>query len=116
MNAIGNASVMPYIVTILASYRCSMPRYMSAAMGAAEMNLSGSCESLASGGWFHSIETIAPAPAKPAAPQARISSHTSLGRNVADSTVVAPRSIGASTDGAALRWNNGMALHTTSPA
>src|ERR1700710_1397207 len=93
-----------------------MLRYMSAEIGAAEMNLSGSCESPASGGWFHSIETIAPAPAKPAALQDRISSHTSLGRNAADNTVVAPRSIGTSTEGAALRWNNGIALHTTSPA
>ncbi len=84
-------------------------------MGAAEMNLSGSCESRGSGGWFHSIETMAPAPAKPAAPHALTSSHTSLGRNAADNTVVAPKSIGASTEGAALRWNNGMALHTTSP-
>ena len=43
------------------------------------MNRSGSCASRGSGGWFQSIETIAPAPAKPAAPQARTSSHTSLG-------------------------------------
>ena len=84
-------------------------------MGAAEMNRSGSCESRGSGGRFHSIDTIAPAPAKPTAPQALISSHTSLGRNAADSTVVPPTSIGASTEGAALRWNNGMAVHTTSP-
>ncbi len=93
-----------------------MLRYMSAEMGAAEMNLSGSCESRGSGGWFQSIETMAPAPAKPVAPQARTSSQTSLGRKTADNTVVAPTSIGASTEGAALRWNNGMALHTTSPA
>src|SRR5215207_7908728 len=93
-----------------------MPRYMSAAIGAAEMNLKGSCESRASGGWFHNIDTIAPAPEKPAAPQARMSSQTSVGRNAADNTVVEPSSIGTSTEGAALRWNNGMALHTTSPA
>ena len=48
--AIGKASVMPYIVTILAPYRCSMLRYMSAEIGAAEMNLSGSCASRGSGG------------------------------------------------------------------
>src|SRR6185369_10638647 len=93
-----------------------MLRYISAEIGAAEMNLIGNCESRASGGWFHSMETMAPAPAKPAAPQDRISSVTSLGRNAADNTVVAPRSIGASTEGAALKWNNGIALHTTSPA
>ena len=52
----------------------------------------------------------------PTAPQARTSSHTSLGRNAADNTVVPPTSIGANTDGAALRWNNGMAVHSTSPA
>ena len=82
----------------------------------AEMNLSGSCESRGSDGWFQSIETIAPAPANPAAPQARTSSQTSLGRNAAANTVVPPTSIGANTDGAALRWNNGMAVHSTSPA
>ena len=107
---------MPYIVTTLTLYRCSMPRYMSAEIGAAEMNLSGSCASRGSGGWFHNIDTMAPAPAKPVAPQARTSFHTSLGRNAADNTVVAPTSIGASTDGAALRWNSGIALHTTSPS
>ena len=48
--AIGNASVIPYIVTTLVAYRCSMLRYRSAEMGAAEMNLSGSCESRGSGG------------------------------------------------------------------
>src|SRR6476469_2150926 len=93
-----------------------MSRYISAGIGAAEMNLNGNRESRASGGWFHSMDTMAPAPAKPAAPQDCISSQTSLGRNAADNTVVAPNSIGASTEGAALRWNNGMALHTTSPA
>ena len=69
-----------------------------------------------SGGWFHSMDTMAPAPAKPAAPQARMSSQTSDGRKAADNTVVVPRSNGTSTEGAALRWNNGMALHTTSPS
>ena len=59
---------------------------------------------------------MAPAPAKPVAPQARSSSATSLGRNAADNTVAAPTSIGANTEGAALRWNNGMAVHSTSPA
>ena len=48
--AIGNASVIPYIVTTFVAYRCSMLRYRSAEMGAAEMNLSGSCESRGSGG------------------------------------------------------------------
>ena len=41
-------------------------------MGAAEMNRSGSCASRGSGGRFCSIDTIAPAPAKPTAPWARI--------------------------------------------
>ncbi len=48
-------------------------------MGAAEMNRSGSCASRVSAGRFCSIETIAPAPAKPTAPWARISSHTCAG-------------------------------------
>ena len=48
-------------------------------MGAAEMNRSGSCASRGSAGRFCNIETIAPAPANPMAPRARMSSHTSLG-------------------------------------
>ena len=48
-------------------------------MGAAEMNRSGSWASRGSAGRFCSIETIAPAPAKPMAPRARTSSQTSPG-------------------------------------
>ena len=48
--AIGNASVIPYIVTTRAAYRRSMARYMSAAIGAAEMNRSGTSASRVSAG------------------------------------------------------------------
>src|SRR2546422_4482784 len=93
-----------------------MARYMSASMGAAEMNRSPISASRGSGGRFHSMDTIAPAPAKPTAPHDRMSSHTSLGWNAPASTLVPPTSMGASTVGAALRWNSGIAVHSTSPA
>ena len=72
-------------------------------MGAAEMNRSGSRASRGSAGRFCSIETIAPAPANPMAPRARMSSHTSRGMKAPASTVVPPTSMGASMLGAALR-------------
>ncbi len=68
------------------------------------------------GGCFHSIDSIAPAPTKPTAPQARTSSNARPGWKPSASTVVPPTSIGASTVAAALRWNRGIADHTTSPA
>ena len=84
-------------------------------MGAAEMNRSGSCASRGSGGRFCSIDTIAPRRRNRWRRGRVSSSHTSRGesRRPAPSSRLpawAPELLGA-----ALRWNSGIAVHSTSP-
>ena len=95
----------------------STSRYMSAAIGCRGDEAKADAPRRADLAAGSTASTPSrPAPAKPTAPQDAYRRPTPRsGGSAPASTLVPPTSIGASTVGAALRWNSGIAVHSTSP-